>query len=1063
MLRIVTGPFHPALDCALAEEVRELKEGDPFIPLALIVPSASLADRLKRFLAVESRLPLLNCHVMTLHQLALRLRDDLARSGQPIPPMQLVDDFYFEQLLRQVVNRKLSGLEALTRLPPSPGTWKGLWATVRDLKDAVVEPAIALKAVAEGLFEEDDRSWLQSLFTLQAAVIEGSRSLAVGSPDDLVASLSRDLSRSGFLAGLRRLFFYGFYDLLQVQLSFFASMVRCVPVTLYFPLGAGPAYAFSRRFFERHLLPLAETHEDRSEETDAGSTSGLVELSVTSVIGVEEELASVCREILALVEVHGYRFDDIGVVARSFDLYRAKLQTVFDRHLVPFTSTAGRPLVREPLAKALLRLASLPVNDFERSALLDVIGSPFYRGRAQIRPSIERRPDVWRIAVTTLGITKGAAEWSRLSTSATSSILHEAAADQEEGGGRRPQVHDPEQVALLSELATGLIHDSARLPARGSVGRLTEAFLELVHAHFAVPGWAEPDSPVLDQETGPALIGSLVKKTLDRLSELDSVGAELSWEEWAELFRLALDESAIPIEGESHRGVQVLDALEARGLRFRVLFVMGLNEQIFPRVVREDPFLRDRQRLVLESTLGFVIEEKLAGHEEERLLFEILSRAATARLYLSYQRADDEGRIMAPSPFVAAAQRDPGFVANPERSIPRLLTERIAAQPAIQEVIPAQDLALTLLLHKQDVGPLLDRVGKNRLLFDHGLAMQEIMECDSQALGPFDGMVGTGGPASSQLDRQGLSPTSLERYAACPFRYFAETLLRLEPVRSMREDHLPAPILGTLIHDTLRLGYERLMALQWPDAVIDPSTVRKMVADSAAEVFASHATTSGTGHALLWILAQEQVVELVTHAVASDQEDCRTTGYRPRMFEADAEGQAPLGAGLSDLKVHGKLDRMDVRADPPGLRIIDYKFKQGGDMKTEDRNLALGAARGFRLQPPLYACMTLPSLPPPDEVQFVYLAPRWEPPVARSVFERARLLGKAGETIKQTVRTLVRGIERQEFFILPDGYCDQCEFPAACRRHHTTAWWRSYRSQQARALRRLRKLQVSDD
>ncbi len=279
--------------------------------------------------------------------------------ASPEPTLQLVDDFFFEQLVRQVVRRKLPGLEPLTRLPASPGTWKGLWATVRDLKDAVVAPTTALKALTEGVFEEDDRTWLRSLFTLHAAIMEASRSLGVGSPDDLAASLGRDLSGSSFLNGLQRLFYYGFYDISQVQLSFFESVVRVAPTTLYFPLQDRPAFLFARQFFERHLLSLADTHEDRSGEGDRTATTELVELSVTNVIGVEEELARVCREILTLVEVNGYRFDEIGVVARTLEPYQARLQSVFDHHLVPFTSTAGRPLSREPLVKTLLRLASL--------------------------------------------------------------------------------------------------------------------------------------------------------------------------------------------------------------------------------------------------------------------------------------------------------------------------------------------------------------------------------------------------------------------------------------------------------------------------------------------------------------------------------------------------------------------------------------------------------------------------------------------------------------------------------------------------------------------------------
>src|SRR5205085_4011331 len=115
------------------------------------------------------------------------------------------------------------------------------------------------------------------------------------------------------------------------------------------------------------------THEDLREEGEGVTTTELVELSVKNVIGVEEELATVCREILVLVEVHGYRFDEIGVVARTLEPYQGRLQSVFNRYLVPFTSTAGKPLLREPLVKTLLRLASLLVNDFDRSAMLDVV------------------------------------------------------------------------------------------------------------------------------------------------------------------------------------------------------------------------------------------------------------------------------------------------------------------------------------------------------------------------------------------------------------------------------------------------------------------------------------------------------------------------------------------------------------------------------------------------------------------------------------------------------------------------------------------------------------------
>jgi ATP-dependent helicase/nuclease subunit B len=1067
MLRIVTGPFHPALDRALVEDIRSHKTDDPFALLAVIVPSAFLVEQLKWLLTRHEPRAFLNIHFLTFHQLALHLCDELAAisDNKSEPTLQLVDDFFFEQLVRQVVRRKLPVLEPLTRLPASPGTWKGLWATVRDLKDAVVAPTTALKALTEGVFEEDDRTWLLCMFTLHAAIMEASRSLRVASPDDLAASLGRDLSSSSFLKGLQRLFYYGFYDLSQVQLSFFESVVRVVPATLYFPLQDFPAFLFARQFFERHLLPMADTHEDRSGKGDRVATTELVQLSVKSVIGVEEELATVCREILTLVEVNGYRFDEIGVVARTLEPYQARLQSVFDRHLVPFTSTAGRPLSREPLVKTLLRLASLPLNDFDRTAMLDVVTSPFYYAQSAGAAIANLRPDIWRSLVYTLGITKGVAEWRRLAEPASSSILSDAEVEPDEDDQPMRLARETSQLTYLWELVSRLIHDCLALPTQGSIGTLSNAFLTLVKSHVHVPDLFDPSSTEFSEPADVTKVSSLIQSALARLHQLDSVGGDLSWEEWVELFRRVLDETNIPIEEDSHQGVQVLDAMTARGWTVRALFVLGMNEKLFPRYVREDPFLRDRQRVVLESTLGYKIDEKLAGHEEELLLFELLSRSATNRLYLSYQRADEAGRVIAPSGFIAMAMRDSRFVGKQEETVPRRLTLRISEQPSIQDLLPAEELALSCLLQGHDALPILDAMGRDRPLFEQGLATVKIIERESPELGPFDGMVGAQAPAPSIVTKRSFSPTALERYATCPFQYFAEKVLQLEPVRQLQPDHLPPLTLGTLLHESLRLSYERLALLRWPDGSLPEAKVQSTVNQAVVDTFAAHAASRGTGHALLWALAREQVTELVAAAVYSDQAEYQATGFRPIAFEAAAQGIVPLEPDASSvsLKIHGTLDRVDYRAEPPALRIVDYKFKQGNEITAVDRNLALSAVRGFRLQPPLYARMTLPSLPAPTDVQLLFLAPQWKQPISRSTFDAGLWTGHTGDMIRQTLSTLVQGIARREFFILPDGYCDYCEFSSACRRHDAMAWWRSYRSPQARVLRRLRKQNVSDE
>jgi ATP-dependent helicase/nuclease subunit B len=490
-----------------------------------------------------------------------------------------------------------------------------------------------------------------------------------------------------------------------------------------------------------------------------------------------------------------------------------------------------------------------------------------------------------------------------------------------------------------------------------------------------------------------------------------------------------------------------------------------MNEKLFPRYVREDPFLRDRQRVVLESTLGYKIDEKLAGHEEELLLFELLSRSASHRLYLSYQRADETGRVMAPSSFIAMALRDSRFIGRPEVTVPRRLTQRISEQPAIQDLLPAEELALGCLLQGHDARPVFNAMGRDQALFEQGLATLRIIERESPELGPFDGMVGAPALGSSETANRSFSPTALERYATCPFQYFAEKVLRMKPVQRLHHDPLPPLMLGTLVHESLRVSYERLVLLQWPEDQLTEARVQSTVNEAVTDTFAAHAASQGTGHALLWTLACEQVTGLVAAAVFSDQAEYGSTGFRPLAFEAAAQGSVPLESETSpvSLKIHGTLDRVDFRAEPPAIRIVDYKFKQGTEITAVDRNLALSAVRGFRLQPPLYARMTIPSLPAPTDVHLLFLAPQWKQPISRSTFDAGLWTGHTGDMIRQTLSTLIQGITRRDFFILPDGYCDYCEFSGACRRHDAMAWWRSYRSPQARVLRRLRRQKLHDE
>ena len=181
-----------------------------------------------------------------------------------------------------------------------------------------------------------------------------------------------------------------------------------------------------------------------------------------------------------------------------------------------------------------------------------------------------------------------------------------------------------------------------------------------------------------------ALMGALEALALEVPGDLDLAGAEAVL-----LLERALRGAETEGLGGAGGGVAVLSVTEARAHTFDHLFLLGVNRDVFPRRVSEDPLLPDALRRALEAVLPHV-PRKQRGFDEERYLFAQLC-AASPRVTLSWQGVSEDGRARTPSPFIERL-RLAGRVAEP---LPGLLSDAEAA-PRLR---PAFEHALLAGLH----------------------------------------------------------------------------------------------------------------------------------------------------------------------------------------------------------------------------------------------------------------------------------------------------------------------------------------------------------------------------
>src|SRR5262249_12892789 len=197
-------------------------------------------------------------------------------------------------------------------------------------------------------------------------------------------------------------------------------------------------------------------------------------------------------------------------------------------------------------------------------------------------------------------------------------------------------------------------------------------------------------------------------------------------------------------------GVQVMDVMTARGLSFDAALLVGLNEKLFPRLIREDPFLSDAARSALSQALGCRLARKMDGYQEERLLFDLARDTAANHLCLTYQRSDEEGKALIPSLYLHEIPE----AAKP-RHLPRTFAEKWAKVP-LERLTPKE---ISILLNREgaDATPLYEALEYDRPLYASLLAAQNELESFKVPLGKRDGVTGPA-PRLKELLAKGFSP-----------------------------------------------------------------------------------------------------------------------------------------------------------------------------------------------------------------------------------------------------------------------------------------------------------------
>ena len=743
------------------------------------------------------------------------------------------------------------------------------------------------------------------------------------------------------------------------------------------------------------------------------------------------EAEMVARAIHHLIAA-GTPAERIAVVQRRLDGSATLLRSTFARYGIPIAYHAGQPLGENPLVSVVATLLRLFCQDWPRTELLRCARSSYF----QIPPDQQARADLM-----------GVPEASRSGLLPEDADLLERRAISRglRGGQRqwfglfRPQERQNNPAfAWLRELERWHL----RLDRTDTPMVLGKLFIQMA-GDLGLTSKAKQGEPLLVQEDEHAWdsAGSLLRE-IARVEDLANAGS-VRFPDFAEAVAASWNAGLydLPLEYEGH--VQIVEAFDARQMEFDVVFLMGLNERVFPRVVADNPFLRDDERRVLAG-FGVELPSQVELADEERLLFYRVVTAPCRQLVLTYARTLADGRQALPSYYVEEVrdlfERDgpptvvrtlADVVPAPEEAVgtrERMLCAG-AALAGHQEYPPEQQEALLAGLAAESPELFGDLKG---FLFP-----RPVYELRSGRLRR---------EVQRAVSRRAFSVSELENFIACPHQHFFAHQLR---IREITEEAGAAEV-GSLLHAVLREFFCRCRQEAGAGALLPPDAPA-LLAAVLEELLPQIIVDPRPSRVQMIRYAAGQYLERFLERETGYQEK---TGLVPTYFELGFGPQAQrqnetldaasrpdpvvIAGPDGDITLAGKIDRVDLTREGMAAVVTDYKLSRVSSLKE--------MLDGTSLQMPVYllAMEQVFGIPAAAAIYHPLRKgdPHWlhRPGVAPGLAPCGRGDGmppprylEVMQVAQDAIRATAAGIRAGQSQPTPGPTCEYCGFVDACR------------------------------
>jgi len=615
-----------------------------------------------------------------------------------------------------------------------------------------------------------------------------------------------------------------------------------------------------------------------------------------------DEVSMAADKIIELVRDKGYQYCDIAILAADMKAYENMVESIFKSYHISFFIDSRMDISAHPLIELVRAAVEIPARDWSYESIFRFLKSgliPMNKDDIDILENYVIAYGIkgykWRLPEWLYGFSKDSLfnkdKIHELKNEACKYINYFA-----EGMSKK--------TALTgNEFTLRLYHMLKELNVKESMEALYEE------------AYNKDDKPLMKKHLGA---WENLCQVLDKISDIfGDIQMDLS--QFFEIFEtgiLSRDTGAIPPVRDR---VIFGDIYRSRLDEIKALIVLGVLENEFPKVKKDDGILGDKDRASLsEKGIELAPDSFQAMQNDNFLIYSVLARA-TELLILSYPSSDLEGKAMFSSSVISRIEKlfeDTNLDYSEEEfiSLPEPMLEKAAL--GIQNSLKEKNINS---LYKA----LIEWYENNTKYASYIKKIKEIAHSKGhESLSP---------ETTEMLYPREIktSVSRLEKYAECPFAFFAKYNLGL---KERSEYQVRSLDMGNLFHGILeefsRLIFENNMewgSLNQRDIDLYTNKAISIVKNNfKSDIFLNDAPAT---------YALQRAERTARKSIWALSLHLKRGSFKPYGAEIDFGIKSPLTGikiELSEkhiLMLTGRIDRVDLLKSDGKVyvKIIDYK------------------------------------------------------------------------------------------------------------------------------------------